>query len=711
MSLRTWLLLTLGLLGLLLAQAGSAQEGVRSTYDPNRLGPRLENSEPPLADGSQPAQPKTKEPKPLPSEIQAAPKSENGLIPAQAITSTPVSPRPVSYLATPVVTIDVVGNENAAEGSEVKYTFLIRNRSEAKAHHVLIRAIVPKNAKFINASLPAKEEKVGEVTELQWPIGTLNPGENRTIEIFFLPNPGETEMKVIGRVQIDHGRFLVTKISKPELKVKKTAPKEGVLHDAVNYRIEVLNAGKTTLTDVRIEDQLGKDDGMEYERDPNAKIDYEKNQRTWTIPSLTPGERRVFDFTVFAKKTGQKKTITRVSASGVSPVVESHEINILEARLNMKVTPPTQATVGQPAEVKILIENKGTATLNNVRVNVGHPQDVDVVKARQGAQFFKDGVQWILPKLAAGENRELSVLFTTKLPGTRKLAVSTKADRGQEQQDNTLLEFEGIPALNWKTERTPTSTEGRSVNYTVEVYNPGTANATNVVLRVKLPPEVRLENAYPLHLDPSDGVFTFRPVHIPPKTKVTFSINGLAQKKGAATAHFDLIADHTKTSLHNEVTTTINPGDKPKQLDRTTQGPKEPKGLPFKEATESKPKDNSVLPVARERDTQPDPKKEATPQNEAPKQVPLQEPPKEPPPAPKKGNEPEPLPELKKLSAPAPKKGNEPEAIPPLGPITPPSLMDEKKEAPKKDEKKDAPKKDEKQDTVPSINVLDPLKP
>lgn len=612
MSLRTWLLLALGML---LAQAVLAQEKM-GTYDKNNSGARRESVEPPRADGSEPAKPKAEVPKRLPQEIQSKPKpeAENGLLPAQAILPVPTSPRPiVNAIATPIVTIDVVGNENAAEGSEVKYTFVIRNRSEAKAHHVLVRGMVPKNAKFVKAEPPAtdprpKEEQVREAAELHWLIGTLNPREERSIEVFFRPNPEETEIKVLARVQIEHGRWLVTKIAKPDLRVKKTAPKEGILYDAVNYRIEVMNAGKTTLTDVRVEDQLPKDDGMEYERDPKAKIDNEKNQRTWTIPTLAPGERRVFDFTVIAKKTGRKKTLTQVAASGVAPVQEAHEIDILEVKLDMKVTPPPQATVGQPAEIRILVENKGTATLNNLRVNVAHPPDVEVKKATNGSNFFKDGVQWILPKLASGENRELKAQFIAKTPGKRKFTVTAKADRGQEHQDETSVDFEGIPALNWDSKGTPTSSEAGSVNYTVEVYNPGTAHATNVVLRVKLPPELRLETADPPHI-PNDGGLTFKPIHIPPKKKATFVISCLAQKKGVATAQFDLLADHLKTSIHNELTTTINARETPKKNDRddrTTQAV--PKNLPMKEPANSEPKGVPIVPVG-----QPKPDKESEP--------------------------------------------------------------------------------------------------
>jgi uncharacterized repeat protein (TIGR01451 family) len=409
---------------------------------------------------------------------------------------------------------------------------------------------------------------------------------------------------------------MVTKLAKPGLTLKKTAPKEGVLYEAIPCRIEVSNPTKLTITDVKIEDAL--DEGLEYEREANAKIDNEKNQRSWSIPSLAAGERKVFDYLVIAKKTGAKRGITRVSASGVSPQEEVTPINIVEARLQMRLTPVPQATVGQPAEVQLNIENKGTATLNNIRLYLAHPaKDVEVKRATQGSKFFDDGVQWIITQLKAGESREFKVQFTAKTPGKRKFTATAKADRGAEVQDETQIDFEGIPSLNWKTDGTPTSTEGKDVKYLVEVYNPGTANATNVTLQVKLPPEVRLETANPPYDGgASNGILTFKPIHIPPKTKATFAINCLAVKKGVATFHFDLLADHTKKSgtQHNEVSTIINARETlPAKLDRTTQTPKE---LPIKEKEPTKSEPIIAVKQEPKKEVEPEPNKTAAPKKE-----------------------------------------------------------------------------------------------
>ena len=577
-------------------------------------GNKPQTVEPPLAN-SEAIPPRNLPAMNLPDE----PKTVREIIPTQAVR--PLESRPVqninggdTLLITPVMTINVVGSETASEGAEVKYTLIVRNRSEAKAHHIIVRCPLPKNAEFIKATMEPKVEKVGESSELTWALNSMGPGESKSIEVIFKPNPGETEVKVLGRIQYDHGRGLSTKIAKPALSLRKTAAKEGILYDAIPYRIEVSNPGVIPVTDIKLEDALGKEEGMEYERDAKATIDYENQTRSWTISRLAPGEKKVFEFNVIAKKVGAKRTISRATGNGMPSVEEVHQINIVEAKLQMKVSPPNGASVGEPAKFQIVVQNNGTATLNNVRINCNHPTDVEVKGSTNGGQFFRENVQWVIPKLAAGENRTLNLAFVAKSAGKRKFNFACKADRGLEQKDDANLDFEGVASLNWKTDGDNVATVGKEFKYRVELWNPGTAMAKNVKVVCTVPPEARLVEANPPLYHDDKGVVSFHSISLPPKTKATFTITCLAQKKGVATFHFDLLADHLSKSgtQHNEVLTIINGDNKesvPVNLERTG---KVPEPLKLKEAEVLTPRREPEPPKLREAEVL-TPKKEPEP--------------------------------------------------------------------------------------------------
>jgi uncharacterized repeat protein (TIGR01451 family) len=503
-----------------------------------------QTQEPPLADA----------PKDAPSD-SPRPNSAPGMIqPAVYTQAVPLQPSGAGA-STPVVTIHVQGSESAAVGAEVPYRVVVQNRSSAKAHHVLVRCPVPKNAAFVRAN----PQPTAEQPELQWQLETLDPGTTRTIEVVFQPNEGETEIQVVGRVQFDHGQIVRTRISKPGLAIKKVGPSEGVLYDNLTYRIEVANTGKVGVRDVRVTDQLP--DGLEYERDAagNSTIDPEKNQRTWKLDRLGPGERRVLDYRVIAKKSGPMNSITEVVAGDVRETAP-FKATILEARLELKFDGPKDgAFVNQPAAYNLLVRNAGTATLNNVRVSCTFPSDVRLARASSNAQFFRDAVQWILPKLGPSESRTLTFHLIAASGGSRNVKASVRADRGVEQTAETATDFQGITALHWDTEGTAVASVGQDIKYTITVRNTGSAEATNVQVRAMLPAQVSFGDRANPPFRFREGVVVFDPIRIPARRSATYTVTVAAKQKGEALFRFELMADQMRsgTAAH-EKTTTIN---------------------------------------------------------------------------------------------------------------------------------------------------------
>jgi uncharacterized repeat protein (TIGR01451 family) len=518
--------------------------------------------EPPLADDAKgsPAEQDKRSPAPTePGTIQPA--VFNQALPLQ---------QPTGELPTPVVTINVVASDTAAVGAEVPYRIVVQNRSTAKAHHVLVRCAVPKNAAFVKST----PQPSAEQPDLQWELETLDPQASRTIELTFQPNEGESEIRVLARVQFDHGQWVRTQIAKPGLALKKIGPREGVLYDDLSYRIEVTNTGKVAVRDARVTDQLP--DGMEYETDESSgsTIDREKNQRTWKLARLGPGEKRTLEYRAIAKKTGPMNSMTEVVAGNVRETAP-FKATILEARLELKLDGPKDgaAFVNQPAAYQLAVRNTGTATLNNVRVTCTFPSDVRLARASNGAQFFKDAVQWIVPKLNAGESRTLTFHLTAPSGGIRKVSASVRADRGLEQTADLSTDFQGITALNWDTEGTSVASVGKEIKYTITVRNTGSAEASNVQVRALLPPQVEFRDQANPPFRYRERAIVFDPIRIPPRRSATYTLTVTAKQKGEALFRFELLADHMRSgSAAHEKTTAIN-GD---------PNPIDPKDVPSK---------------------------------------------------------------------------------------------------------------------------------
>lgn len=540
------------------------------------------------------------------------PKGSNptGIMPAQFTTpATPKNTAPsVLYPEppTPVVRISVKGVDTAPSGQELTFKLVVTNTSDARAHNVIARCPVPKNAKLIKA-LPQPNQ---EGNDLEWHLESLEGGSSRTIEVVFKPNDDVSEIAVVGRVQFEHGRVIKTRIASPNLEMKKTGPAEGILNTPLTYRIVVTNPGRVPVNDIQIVDTLP--DGLEYVQEsasaqPVSKVGPAANQRTWDIGTLRPNDTRTIEYRVMPRKTGEWTSEAVATATGTQ-VKSGCNTAIQEAKLSLQVTNPAndKALANAPTPYLIHVHNTGTAILHNVRISCAFPAEMRLAKASSGGQMFKDAVQWVLPKLGPKESKELSVSLTAPSAGLREVMVSARADRGLEQRKKVSTVFEGIPALNWQTEGTPVAAAGQEIAYTITVSNPGSAPARNVKVSVDLPDGVEFRQALP-GFQRGQGAIFFNPLEIQPKQSVALKVVVVAKKAGEARFHFELNAEGMSSGpLRNNKSTTISPsGDSKKEPDPTRIGSSP---LPGKLAPERAAEPRIVVPathISPERPTSP----------------------------------------------------------------------------------------------------------
>src|SRR5262249_7213254 len=99
--------------------------------------------------------------------------------PTGPVFGSPYQPDP----PTPVVSIKVRVPAVSAPGKELEYRICVKNTSPAPAHHVLVRAPLPVNARFVKA-LP---DPTAVEPEVQWLFGTLPPGVCKEIVLVLAP--------------------------------------------------------------------------------------------------------------------------------------------------------------------------------------------------------------------------------------------------------------------------------------------------------------------------------------------------------------------------------------------------------------------------------------------------------------------------------------------------------------------------------------------
>jgi len=494
---------------------------------------------------------------------------------------------PAGELPTPVVTLNIEGNDVAPSGQTVGYKLIVRNVSRAKAHNVVVRVIPPRNAEKVKADPPATQDEA----ETRWELKTLDPGQTRTIELVYKPKADEMEVKVQARVQFDFGRGMITNVSPPALSIKKEGPEKLIVGESVVYRITVRNTGKVTVKDIEVKDLLLQGlvhDDREVARGTvtgrlMSSIDPRGMTRMWSIPALAPGQSRVLDYRVRAKEPGKVTSMASVQAAGMAEKQQDFAAEVMTANLQMRVVGPEseRATVGQTAGYRITVENRGDAELRNVTVRCVFSPDMRPTKATNGGQPFRDSVQWVFREMKPGDVKELNVGLTTASPGLRTVQFTARADKGAEQRAAIKTEFTGVATLDWDAEVPGTEAVGKTLTYKVTVSNRGTAVAKNVEVRVDLPKEVDLIDTTPRSdrgVDATGKMVMFPKFDVAAGKKTTMTVRVKARAAGEARAIFWLVEDGKAPGARHDKTTNIigtdprSPSGPPPKTDPTKVG-------------------------------------------------------------------------------------------------------------------------------------------
>lgn len=526
------------------------------------------SEEPPLA-GDTPAADIVSDPR---EPIHNLPPDRNPspIIPVRG--TEPVRGNQVVYPATPAVQLRVHAPAVAPNGQELAYRIELINPTRASALKVRLRAPKPALASFVTAEPPVTEETE---TEWIWDIGTMPAEARREVRLTIRPGPEAGQIKMCARVTFEHGQCVITNLSRPAISMEKDVPKEVVLFEPTDCRITLRNDGKVAISDLQVTETLGE--GLYFPEvltpeatsrgtasQPPFTTTADGRSRTWTVGTIAPGRVREIRFQIFPKKAGELGSDTVLTAASSVKREKSTKLTVLEPKLNIGITGPSQGQVDSPAEYRIQVANTGSAGLNNVRVTATLPAGSRTVKVSNGGQLFPGEVQWVVTRLEPGETKPLTLGVKSSQPGKRTMIASVRADRGLEQRGEIETEFLGVAALDFSAVGEPSTAKvGDNVRYVVEVTNVGTAPATNVVLIATLPASMEYVGAEP---DQGVGVskeqekITFPPRVIAVGARATYILRAKAIRADQAKFRFELNADHLDKSqppLSKEPATTV----------------------------------------------------------------------------------------------------------------------------------------------------------
>jgi uncharacterized repeat protein (TIGR01451 family) len=473
-------------------------------------------------------------------------------LPGYPTSGTSATTHPVADPPAPVVRIQVRVAADAPLNDDLKYLITVQNTSTADAHAVTVRN--PLSDAILE---PVKAEPEWDKTrsvltgnakkQLVWYFGTLPAGRSKTIELTLRPKTDATDVKNLAYVQFEHGEAVTTRLSKPQVKVSKTASKQAVQDEPYLVRVLLENTGRVVAENIRVTENVPA--AAEFEavtRGAKRTTQPTGQQWIWEIAKLMPGERKAIEFKVTARSENEALTLTHVSgAKGIEEHAEART-QVLVPGIGIKLTGPTGVVnPGESAKYEITVRNTGTLPSTNVKITGTIPGDCKPTMKTDGGQVFRDVIQWTIPRLEPSEAQSFRFGLKAATSGRRMVVASVTDARGQRAGDELATVFQGAAALAWEsTPHPPALSVGGQGTFTVKVRNNGGEAARNVQLEVDVdrPEAVSITQVSP-NTRISGGKLVFNPEVIQAFGEINYTITYTAKQSAQVWLKLKLTAD------------------------------------------------------------------------------------------------------------------------------------------------------------------------
>lgn len=457
----------------------------------------------------------------------------------------------VSDPATPVVRIQVRAPAHLAPGKPLIYRIAVSNTSGATAYRVVVRHPIPDGVTPAVASPAEPKPDDATAKELTWKFAELKPGATKEMTVTYTMLAEAKSVTAKAFVGFEHGQAVTTDHEKPKVTIKKFAPEKAVGTEPIAVRVQVTNTSRVTVKDIDVVEDISK--GFEYVADADGEPTTVPGQRTWRIKELAPGQSRTIEYRVRVKDKGAEFVATsNVKSGDVKGITEPAKsvTRVMTPDLKLDVTGPATQSLGEPGVYTIAVTNTGNTTLNSVRVVADVPADCTVKRLTNGGHRTRDQVIWDVPTdrkngpLGPGETSELRFTLVGSRAGAKKVAVNADGGRGVEQAKTVTTTFTGVAALKYEVDLEPgVVVAGKQAVVKYRVRNTGSEAAKNVVLRIKLPPEVEAKQVTPTKYNATTGETVFDPQTVLAGDELIYAVTYLARTPGRAAFVFKLSSD------------------------------------------------------------------------------------------------------------------------------------------------------------------------
>jgi uncharacterized repeat protein (TIGR01451 family) len=282
----------------------------------------------------------------------------------------------------------------------------------------------------------------------------------------------------------------------PNVVLGYSGPPTALLNEEVTYTASLQNTGKIASDGITLTAPVPR--GMAFVRSVPPRMGEVGGEMLFTLGSLPPGGQVNVQLTFAAKELGQTSSAITMRTGSQSDRKEVIT-NIADARLDVKVTGPQRAAVGQKVPFTVVVTNIGGGVLNGVKLKAELKGGI----VEESSQQTSLNDQSVPATLNPGQSHTSVLNIIPKAKG--RAEVRAIGFTGTMSAEDTRVLDVSEPMVTLQVDGPKKKYVGKDATFDIRVSNPSDGVLTNVLVRDQLPPELDFVSA-------SNGQFNGREV-------------------------------------------------------------------------------------------------------------------------------------------------------------------------------------------------------
>lgn len=431
-------------------------------------------------------------------------------------------------------TLSTTGYQTGSPGVSSNFKIVITNTGDSALNSLILTDLMPNGIVYTGATPASSSNTLNEncSTTITWNIGTMNPGDSKTIyprctrngKVFGLVvnNAVVTGKDQAGKSILASKACSVT-VLKPDVRIVEAAsPSSGASCTDVTFVINIFNTGNDTFNSVCISDLLPK--GMYYNSEgttpqPNSVNNYDNGTTNLTWNNLgyfgIGGSKTI---TVKARINGEVngEILDRLNVLAKPPrdfayyIANTTSTKIQAFKSGVELSEavfPTSGSPGTIADLVINISNTGEVPLR-LELTDTIPEGLTFVSSNPAGSEIGRTIKWNnLGNLSPGNS--IPVRLTAKIDSQKygtlvnRATVTGWPPEGCNVTDEDSLELTSYRS-GLQVSETPTpesGAPGSSIDFKIDITNTGEVNLDAINVEDLLPAGLRYSSA---SVDPTE---------------------------------------------------------------------------------------------------------------------------------------------------------------------------------------------------------------